>query len=58
VHRRAEILAGKRLARVSHTMLLEAQQLSAAEQKKAIEAEVDALIRNMPKELWDDNDAV
>jgi len=58
VHRRAEILAGKRQARVSHTMLLEAQQLSAAEQKKAIEAEVDALIRNMPKELWDDNDAV
>lgn len=58
VHRRAEILAGKRLARVSHTMLLEAQQLSAAEQKKAIEAELDALIRNMPKELWDDNDAV
>ncbi|MEW6290771.1 MAG: mobile mystery protein A [Thermodesulfobacteriota bacterium] len=58
VQRRAVILAGKRLTRVSHTMLLEAQQLSAAEQKKAIEAEVDALIRNMPKELWDDNDAV
>jgi predicted DNA-binding mobile mystery protein A len=58
VRRRAEILAKKRLARVSHSMLLEAQQLSAAEQKKALDAEVDALIRNMPKELWDDNDAV
>lgn len=55
VRKRAEILAKKRLARVSHSMLLEAQQLSASEQKKAIEAEVDALIRNMPKELWDDD---
>ena len=27
VRRRAEVLAGKRLARVSHSMLLEAQQL-------------------------------
>jgi predicted DNA-binding mobile mystery protein A len=55
VRRRAEILTKKRLARVSHSMLLEAQQLSDSEQKKAIEAEVDALIRNMPKELWDDD---
>lgn len=57
VRRRAETLAGKRLARVSHSMLLEAQQLTESEQKKAIDAEVDALIRNMPKELWaDDNE--
>ena len=55
VRRRAEILAKKRLASVSHSMLLEAQQLSDSEQKKAIEAEVDALIRNMPKELWEDD---
>lgn len=55
VRRRAEILAGKRLARVSHSMLLEAQQLSDSEQKKAFEAEVAALIRDMPKELWDDD---
>ena len=53
VRRRAEILARKRLARVSHSMLLEAQQLSGSEQEKAIEADVDALIRNMPKELWE-----
>lgn len=55
VRRRAEVLAGKRLARVSHSMLLEAQQLSDAEQKKAFAAEVDALIRDMPKELWGDH---
>ena len=55
VRRQAEILAKKRLARVSHSMLLEAQQLTDSEQKKAIEAEVDALIRNMPKELWEDD---
>lgn len=54
VRKRAEILAKKRLARVSHSMLLEAQQLSDSEQKKAFDAEVDALIRDMPKELWDD----
>lgn len=58
VRRRAAALARKRLARVSHSMLLEAQQLSDSEQEKAIEAEVDALIRNMPKELWDDGNGV
>jgi predicted DNA-binding mobile mystery protein A len=54
VRRRAEGLATKRLARVSHSMLLEAQQLSDTEQQKAFASEVDALLRDMPKELWDD----
>jgi predicted DNA-binding mobile mystery protein A len=54
IRRRAEGLAEKRLARVSHSMLLEAQQLSDTEQQKALKAEVDALIRDMPKELWDE----
>ncbi len=54
VHRRAEIVAEKKLRRVSHTMLLEAQQLSKSEQKKALEAEVDNLMKEMPKELWED----
>ena len=58
VRRRAEALARKRLARVSHSMLLEAQQLPDSEQEKAIDAEVNALIRNMPKELWDDSNGV
>ncbi|MBU0909513.1 MAG: mobile mystery protein A [Proteobacteria bacterium] len=56
VHRRAEILAGKRLARVSHTMLLEDQQLSSIGKKKALEFEIDTLIRTMPKELWGNHD--
>ena len=58
VRKRAESLARKKLARVSHTMLLEAQQLSQIEQKKALEAEVAALMENMPKELWEDHDEV
>ncbi len=56
VRRRAEILAQKRLERVSHSMLLEAQQLPDTEQKKAFESEVNAIIQDMPKELWDDDD--
>jgi len=54
VRRRAEALAKKRLARVSHSMLLEAQQLSDTEQQKAFASELDALLRDMPRELWDD----
>ncbi|MFZ5798855.1 MAG: mobile mystery protein A, partial [Thermodesulfobacteriota bacterium] len=54
VRRRAEALAAKRLARVSHSMLLEAQQLSETEQQKAFAAEVETLIRDMPRELWED----
>ncbi len=53
VRKRAKILAKNRLSRVSHTMLLEDQQLSGVEQRKAIEAEINELISEMPKELWD-----
>jgi predicted DNA-binding mobile mystery protein A len=53
VRRRAEILAQKRLATVSHSMLLEAQQLSESEQQKALDQEMNALIQEMPKELWE-----
>ena len=58
VRKRAQSLAGKRLARVSHSMLLEAQQLTDNEQQNAFDSEVEELIRNMPKELWDDHHAV
>jgi predicted DNA-binding mobile mystery protein A len=54
VRKRAEALAEKRLGRVSHSMLLEAQQLSKTEQQKALAAEVESLIRDMPRELWED----
>jgi predicted DNA-binding mobile mystery protein A len=56
VRRRAETLARKRLARVSHSMLLEGQQLSNIEQEKALEFEIDTLIRTMPKEIWNNHD--
>jgi predicted DNA-binding mobile mystery protein A len=58
VRNRARSLAGKRLARVSHSMLLEAQQLTDNEQQKVVDAEVEELVRNMPKELWNDHHAV
>jgi predicted DNA-binding mobile mystery protein A len=58
IRERAISLARKKLARVSHTMLLEAQQLSKAEEKRVLKAEVEELIRNMPKELWDDHNEI
>jgi len=56
LRKRAKILARKRLSMVAHSMLLEDQQLSAPEQEKALEAEIEALLRKMPKELWDNHD--
>lgn len=53
VRKRALSLARKRLSRVSHSMLLEEQQLSDVEQQKAFDFEVQEIIREMPKELWD-----
>jgi predicted DNA-binding mobile mystery protein A len=58
VRKRALGLAAKRLGRVAHSMLLEAQQLSDVEQKKVIDFEVEELIRKMPKELWDDHNGL
>ncbi|MCK5069471.1 MAG: mobile mystery protein A [Desulfocapsa sp.] len=49
----AESLARYRMNRVSHSMLLEAQQLSDPEQQKAFAVEVENIMRTMPKELWD-----
>lgn len=51
----AESLAKKRIQRVSHSMLLEAQHLSNSEQKKAINAEIEKILRQMPRELWEDH---
>jgi predicted DNA-binding mobile mystery protein A len=58
VRERAISLAKRKLARVSHSMLLEAQQLSEEEEKRAFETEMEELIRDMPKELWDDHDEI
>jgi len=55
VRDRAAILARKRPERVSHSMFLKDQQISAGEQKKAFEPEVEKLVRNMPEEPWDEH---
>lgn len=55
VRKQAENLAKKRIQRVSHSMLLESQQLSNSEQKKALNAEVEKILRQMPRELWEDH---
>lgn len=53
VQRQAEKVAGERLARVAHSMLLEEQQLSPKEQRKNIASTVEELTRTLPKDLWD-----
>ena len=54
VREQARKIAEARSQRVSHTMLLEAQNLSAEEQCASLNAAVEELVREMPKELWDD----
>jgi len=53
VKRQAKVLAAERLQRVSHTMLLEAQGLSSKEQQASIDAAIEELVRETPKDLWD-----
>lgn len=54
VRTQARKVAAERMQRVSHTMLLEAQGLSDEEQRASYDAAVDELVREMPKELWDE----
>lgn len=56
LRKRAEALAMERITNISHSMLLEGQQLSELEQKKVLESEVEALLWEMPKELWSHRD--
>jgi predicted DNA-binding mobile mystery protein A len=53
VREQARKVAGARAKRVSHSMLLEEQNLSAEEQHASFSAAVEALVREMPKELWE-----
>ena len=55
VRKQAENLAISRLSRVSHSMLLESQQLSDSEQKKAVKTEIEKILKQMPRELWEDH---
>jgi len=52
IRKQACKVAEMRLSRTSHTMLLENQQVSSTEQQKMIEAKIDDLIREIPKDFW------
>lgn len=52
VRNQAGVVAKERLQRVSHTMLLEAQSLSAGEQEASLDAAIEELARETPKDLW------
>ena len=53
VRAQARLVAAERLQRVSHTMLLEAQTLSPEERQDSLNAAVDELVRETPRDLWD-----
>ncbi|MBU0663394.1 MAG: mobile mystery protein A [Proteobacteria bacterium] len=53
VRTQARAVAGERLQRVSHTMLLEAQGLSTKEQQASLDGAIEELARETPKDLWD-----
>ena len=51
--KRALELARRQLARVSHTMKLEAQGLTPARERKQIERHADELLAGSPRRLWE-----
>jgi predicted DNA-binding mobile mystery protein A len=53
VRTQARAVAAERLQRVFHTMLLEAQGLSTEEQQASLDAAIEELVRETPKDLWD-----
>lgn len=53
VRTQARVVAGERLQRVSHTMLLEAQGLTIQEQQASLDGAIEELVRETPKDLWD-----
>lgn len=54
IRKQARIIAKKRLAQASHTMLLENQMLSDEENEKVYTQMVDELVNALPSYLWDD----
>lgn len=52
IRRQARNVARARLARSSHTMLLENQRLSNEEMRKALDDAVEELVRTMPRDFW------
>ena len=56
LHEQAKRVAKKRLARVSHTMMLENQKLSDIDQEQALNDMIKELIETQPSTLWDEHD--
>ena len=56
LHEQAKRIAKKRLARVSHTMMLENQELSEIDQEQALNDMVKELIETQPSTFWDEHD--
>ena len=56
LHEQANRVAKKRLVRVSHTMMLENQELSDVDQEQALNDMVKELIETQPSTLWDEYD--
>jgi len=54
VRAQARKVAEARTQRVSHSMLLEAQNLSSEEQRASIEVAIEELIQKMPRQLWEE----
>lgn len=53
VKKQITLYAQQRLARISHTMALEDQELSTGGKKKALQAMEEELLFKIPKSLWD-----
>ncbi|MDD2582091.1 MAG: hypothetical protein PHR66_08870 [Desulfuromonadaceae bacterium] len=45
-------IAIERMKRTTHTMILEDQQLQEPERQKMLQAMIEDLVREMPKDLW------
>ena len=54
VRDRAKLKAAKLVSKVDVQMKLEAQQLSSAKLQEQIDAEVHRLVKELPRDLWDD----
>jgi predicted DNA-binding mobile mystery protein A len=52
IRKQAKKVAGTRLKRTSHTMLLEDQQISNSDQQREYDSMVDELVQEMPRDLW------
>jgi len=52
IRTQAKKVAGTRLQRTSHTMLLEDQLISNSDQQREYDAMVDELVLEMPRDLW------